>query len=433
MLQPIIPVCIVWFLIHSSFPTYKRMPRIQQPVASVKLTNVATVRLTVDGHRFEIACYKNKILDYRAGLETDLSEVLQTDRIFSNVVKGEFASTADMNKAFGKDATEEEIAVIILNKGKSLQVSEAERTQLYESTLTQVATWLATNCFHKSTGKPYTMSQVKQALTSTTFSVQPHKPIKQQYLQALKHLQAADVPIQRAAMELSWTYSSNDEEKVRKLLKELNITPSKEESNKLILTVDPSLYRPLNQKAPSDSMIEVLRQHVMDASTTGDLPVTNDLNEVDVASTPAQNKTSLEIAPDDSSDDSSIDVSYVHPSSRSKKKKGKKKQQRKAERRQQQRAAAESSDDSKEEPVRATPVVAQPVANEQSNDETVKTWKCNSCPGSSFVSAAEHRAHFKTDWHRFNQKLKMKGASTVTEEEFRSCDIDSFFGDDLNN
>lgn len=406
------------------------MPRIQQPVASVKLTNVATVRLTINGQRFEIACYKNKILDYRAGLETDLSEVLQTDRIFSNVVKGEFASTADMKKAFGKDATEEEIALIILNKGKSLQVSEAERTQLYESTIAQVATWLATNCFHKTTGKPFTMSQVKQALTSTTYSVQPHKPIKQQYLQALKHLQASGIPIQRAAMELSWTYSSSDEEKVRDILQELNITARKQES-KLILTVDPSLYRPLNQKAPPNSMIEVLRQHVMDAPTNIDISDTNTTTNADSSESALTQQEASEQAQVDSSANSDIDESYIQPSSRSKKKKGKK-QQRKAERRRHQQVAAQSSDDSEVEPVRAVPKVTK-AAVEHSIDDSLKKWKCNSCPGSSFASAADHRAHFKTDWHRFNQKLKMKGASTVTEEEFRSCDIDSFFGDTFND
>ncbi len=39
----------------------------------VRLTNVAIVRLSRGGKRFEVACYKNKILNWRNGLETDLS------------------------------------------------------------------------------------------------------------------------------------------------------------------------------------------------------------------------------------------------------------------------------------------------------------------------------------------------------------------------
>ncbi len=34
---------------------------------------MAVVRLSRGGKRFEVACYKNKILNWRNGLETDLS------------------------------------------------------------------------------------------------------------------------------------------------------------------------------------------------------------------------------------------------------------------------------------------------------------------------------------------------------------------------
>ncbi len=59
--------------------------QITQPVNQVRLTNVAIVRMSIHGKRFELACYRNKLLNYRQGVETDLSEVLQTDRIFTNV------------------------------------------------------------------------------------------------------------------------------------------------------------------------------------------------------------------------------------------------------------------------------------------------------------------------------------------------------------
>ena len=65
--------------------------QINQPVGQIRLTNVAVVRMNKGGKRFEIACYRNKVVNYRQGLEQDLSEVLQTDRRFTNVSKGEFA------------------------------------------------------------------------------------------------------------------------------------------------------------------------------------------------------------------------------------------------------------------------------------------------------------------------------------------------------
>lgn len=61
--------------------------RIGQPVGKVIMTNVAVVRLKKNGKRFEIACYKNKVLNWRNGVETDIDEVLQITRVYENVSK----------------------------------------------------------------------------------------------------------------------------------------------------------------------------------------------------------------------------------------------------------------------------------------------------------------------------------------------------------
>ena len=47
-------------------------------VNQVRLTNVAVVRLNRGGKRFEIAAYRNKVMNWRDGTETDIDEVLQT-------------------------------------------------------------------------------------------------------------------------------------------------------------------------------------------------------------------------------------------------------------------------------------------------------------------------------------------------------------------
>ena len=64
-----------------------KMPRIGQPVGQVRMTNVAIVRLKKGGKRFEIACYKNKVLNWRNGVEQDIDEVLQTTKVYENVSK----------------------------------------------------------------------------------------------------------------------------------------------------------------------------------------------------------------------------------------------------------------------------------------------------------------------------------------------------------
>ena len=87
------------------------------PVNQVKMTNVAVIRLKKGGKKFELACYKNKAIDWRNKQETNINNVLQIDQIFTNVSKGEVAKKADL-KVFGDTMTPEEIIMEILNKGE---------------------------------------------------------------------------------------------------------------------------------------------------------------------------------------------------------------------------------------------------------------------------------------------------------------------------
>jgi len=44
------------------------MSKIFTPTNQIRLTNVAVVRMKKGGKRFEIACYKNKVLSWRSGV-----------------------------------------------------------------------------------------------------------------------------------------------------------------------------------------------------------------------------------------------------------------------------------------------------------------------------------------------------------------------------
>lgn len=61
------------------------VPTVSTP--QVRLTNVAVVRLNKTGKRFEIACYRNKVVNWRNRVETDIDEVLQIESVFENVSK----------------------------------------------------------------------------------------------------------------------------------------------------------------------------------------------------------------------------------------------------------------------------------------------------------------------------------------------------------
>lgn len=112
--------------------------------------------------RFELACYKNKVLEYRSGTEKDLDEVLQIPQIFVNVSKGAVAPSADLQKAFpGK--SNNEIILEILMKGE-LQVGEKEREAQLEKLHNEVLAIVAGKCVDPRTKRVYTASMIEKAL-----------------------------------------------------------------------------------------------------------------------------------------------------------------------------------------------------------------------------------------------------------------------------
>ena len=43
---------------------------------------------------------------------------------------------------------------------------------------------------------------------------------------------------------------------------------------------------------------------------------------------------------------------------------------------------------------------------------------CNICLGATFLDVDEQRSHFRSDWHRYNVKIRLQGGSPVMEPAF---------------
>lgn len=177
------------------------MSSIFTPQNQVKLTNVSVVRLKKGGKRFELACYKNKVVEYRNRVTTDLDEVLQTSLIFSNVSKGEGARKEDLVKAFGTTDIKV-ISTEILLKGE-LQVSTKEREHVVDALRKDVATIIAEKCVNPATKRPYPISIIEKAMADLHVSLKPEASAKQQALDIIKRMERSDViAIERAAMRI---------------------------------------------------------------------------------------------------------------------------------------------------------------------------------------------------------------------------------------
>ncbi|PVU94350.1 hypothetical protein BB561_002609 [Smittium simulii] len=233
------------------------MGKIFQPVTKIQLTNVSTVRLRKGGKRFEIACYKNKVSEWKSGIEKDIDEVLQIHQIFSNVSKGQAARTEDLQKCFGTtDANQ--IITEILKKGEQ-QVSDKERANSLENAYKDIANIVAEKCVNPQTKKPYTVTIIEKAMAELHFSVKPNQSAKKQALDVIKQIQTGKkLPIERVQMRLRIGIPPlKDAKQIREKITKLIITVEEENWSsstgcEIICLIDPGQFRLISKQLEED-------------------------------------------------------------------------------------------------------------------------------------------------------------------------------------
>lgn len=223
------------------------MSRINTPTNQKLLTNVAIVRTKKAGKRFEIACYKNKVLSWRSGVEKDLDEVLQSTAVFANVSKGQVAKKEDLVKAFG-NSDQTAICKEILAKG-DLQISDKERQALQEAMFKDVATTVADKCVNPENRRPYPVSMIEKAMKECHVAVKPNKSAKQQALETIKVLKE-HLPLERASMRIKLIIPVPLSKAVKAKLKKLELKAEKEAKVEddivLEFLVDPGHFRAID-------------------------------------------------------------------------------------------------------------------------------------------------------------------------------------------
>jgi len=236
--------------------------KIFTPTNQIRLTNVAIVRMKKGGKRFEIACYKNKVVSWRNKIEKDIDEVLQTHSVFVNVSKGQVAKKEDILAAFG---TEDPTAVCkeILDKGE-LQVSEKERTEQLDALLKDIANTIAGLCVNPETKRPYPVSIIEKGLKEVHFTAKPGRSAKQQALDAIPKLKAT-MQIDRAQMRVRVSMGTSQWKAISEKVTAMGSLENKEwtgDTACMTLVIDPGYYRQLDDIVRTESkgrgVLEVL-------------------------------------------------------------------------------------------------------------------------------------------------------------------------------
>lgn len=321
---------------------------------------MAVVRLKKHGIRFEIACYKNKVLSWRSGVEKDLDEVLQSHTVYSNVSKGILAKSKDLMLAFKTD-DQTKICLEILEKGE-LQIAGKERESQLSSQFRDIATIVMQKTINSETQRPYTISMIERLMHEIHFAVDPHSSSKKQALEVIRELQK-HFPVKRSPMRLRLIIA---EPNLFTLLEKLNAwnanIVSKDESGSqisVICELDPGFFR------ECDVMVRNLQGRL----------------EILAMSVHFEGDTSV----DDYDDHEDVQPSLPKESTDS---------------------VAQLSEK----------LQKQAVSTEKNTEEEVKQHKCNTC--NVFVGdAKQYRDHFKSEWHRHNLKRKSKQLPPLTKEE----------------
>ncbi|XP_064122963.1 ribosome maturation protein SBDS-like [Macrobrachium nipponense] len=244
--------------------------RINTPTNQIRLTNVAIVRMKKGGKRFEIACYRNKVLSWRQKVEKDLDEVLQSEAVFTNVSKGQVAKKEELMKSFGSD-DQKKICLEILEKGE-LQVSDKERQANQESSLKEIACIVSEKCINPETQTPYTVAMIENAMKDLHFSLNPKRNNKQQALQVIKQLQET-IPIQRAQMKINVTIPAKEAKKLKEKITPLMKVESEsfDPDLNIVGLIDPGHYRTIEELiiGPTKGRAKVEVMSLKEISDTG--------------------------------------------------------------------------------------------------------------------------------------------------------------------
>lgn len=351
------------------------------PQTQKKLTNIAVVRLKTQGKHFEIACYKNKVVNWREGVEKDINEVIQTDQIFENLEKGSLAKEKDLKKVFNT-TDGETICQRILAEGE-LQVSEKERETQLEYMFRDVVTFIVEKCVNPLTGRPLTMGMVENALKEIHFNVTIEKQMKPQALKAIEALcQAMPDSIARAPMRLRLGFPENVMVDIRDTLKECDAKIEAETKGEnggpctITFLCDPRHYRELDNLA---------MKRFVDSGVT--LQIVTNIVVKEGGADMASSTVAMGITSTGSAMPSGVP----------------------------QKASQGGY---------AGAVVPVPASGPASKAEPQKKkMVCSAC-NTDFEDIAEYRAHCKSEWHNFNLKRKVKGLEPVPDEEFREIALD---------
>lgn len=228
------------------------------------LTSVAVVRLKHGGERFEIACFPNTVIPWREGEETDLEKVLvRGGEVYTSVINGKLANRGRLAQLWPGLETAD-IVLDILKRGE-IQTTMAERKELSETLLLEIATIVSDKAVNTQTLQPFTVESIETMMRDTLhYNLHPTKSAKPQALGVIALLHDAGVPIVRGKLRVRLTGLTSKAsrrlgEKLTGLFSVIESQAWDEKDGHVIAgLVDPGQFRALEQLVTNESKGEAV-------------------------------------------------------------------------------------------------------------------------------------------------------------------------------
>ena len=359
---------------------------LKQPVGQKVFTNISIVKLKLGKSRFELACYPNKVQDYRDKKEKDINEVLQAQEIFTDAIKGDLVPRKVLKEVFPK-MTYQEIIKLILDKG-DIQTGEREREKGTANLKRYISNIIVQKTYNTDNGLPFPQDIITQALDDINFKYNEKENEKKQALKAIKELINHKIlPIERRLIQLR-----------------ISLKKIEEENNPILSNKD-------KLDEFNKNLLSYLKE--IDAEI-----IENETSNVDNFNLKANIKTQYyrEIL---NKYEKILNIEILSQDEISQKVKDKMKEK------EQDKNDTEDIKDDVEENLNKIRIVDTTVLKnledkdkEKNNKKDKKMLTCTKCKDSKFNDRDELRKHYKTNWHKYNALQSAKEGSSLSAEEY---------------
>jgi ribosome maturation protein SDO1 len=358
---------------------------LKQPVGQKVFTNISIVKLKLGKSRFELACYPNKVQDYRDKKEKDINEVLQAQEIFTDAIKGDLVPRKVLKEVFPK-MSYQEIIKLILDKG-DIQTGEKEREKGTANFKRYISNIIVQKTYNTDNGLPFPQDIITQALDNINFKYNEKENEKKQALKAIKELINQKIlPIERKLIQLK-----------------ISLKKIENENNPI-----------LKEKEKLDEFNKNLMQYLNEIEAE---IIEKDINNIDTYNLKLNIKTQFyrEIL---NKYEKILNIEILSQDEISQKVKDKIKEKEK------NNVGGDNIDDV-EENFEKMRIVDTNVMNNLVNKEEEKKVKknkkmltCTKCKDSSFNDRDELRQHCKSNWHKYNALQSAKEGTSLSAEEY---------------